>query len=131
LITASGNLKILIRIALFTTSLNILLNIILIPKLGSLGSGIANCITQWSTVLSQIFIVHRLFQPKMGRTWKRAIIFIVTGVILAWLFSSVITINKAHFAYSLALFNISLLVAAILSGMLDIKRFKELVKARQ
>jgi O-antigen/teichoic acid export membrane protein len=131
LITASGNLKILIRIALFTTGLNIVLNIILIPRLGALGSGIANCITQWTTVICQVFIVHRLFQPKMGSTWKKTIVFILTGVVLGWLFSSVITIKTFHYAYSLALFNISLLVAAILSGMLDIKRLKELIKARQ
>ncbi len=131
LITASGNLKILIRIALLTTGLNILLNIILIPQLGALGSGMANCITQWTTVISQVFIVQRLFQPKMGRTWKKAAIFILTGIALAWLFSAVITINTNHFAYSLALFNISLLIAAILSGMIDIKRLKELIKARR
>jgi O-antigen/teichoic acid export membrane protein len=65
LLTANGNLKVLNIIAFSGMILNIVLNLILIPKYFVLGSALASLITQIFTSIVQLFIsvVHFKFKP--------------------------------------------------------------------
>ena len=59
LLTASGNLRALNRIAVVGVVLNIGLNIYLIPIQGAAGAAIATLITQSLTAIAQIIVAHR------------------------------------------------------------------------
>jgi O-antigen/teichoic acid export membrane protein len=75
LLTANGNLKTLNIIAFSGMILNIVLNLILIPKYMVLGSALASLITQIFTSVTQLIlsIVHFKFKPN----WKLLIQFSV------------------------------------------------------
>lgn len=56
LLTAQGNLKALNRMAAVSLGLNVVLNWILIPHLGAVGSAIASLSTQWFSAGVQIYL---------------------------------------------------------------------------
>ncbi len=62
LLTANGNLRHLNLIAGFGMILNIVLNLILIPKYAALGSAIASLITQFITAFIQIVLCFVIFK---------------------------------------------------------------------
>lgn len=66
LLTANGNLKTLNLIAISGVILNVILNLILIPKFQALGSAKASLITQSITVVIQIIAVYRIMKFKSG-----------------------------------------------------------------
>ena len=61
LLTANGNLKQLNILAICGMSLNLILNIILIPTFKAFGSAIASLITQFLMVLIQVFLAKKIF----------------------------------------------------------------------
>lgn len=61
LLTANGNLKELNILAAAGVVLNVILNLILIPKYYALGSAIASLITQSSTAIIQLVIAKKIF----------------------------------------------------------------------
>lgn len=64
LLTASGDLRSLNRIALFCVGLNIVLNLCLIPQWGAWGSALATVITQWFALITQSISIAMRFKPK-------------------------------------------------------------------
>ncbi|MFC2137222.1 oligosaccharide flippase family protein [Bacteroidota bacterium] len=62
LLTSNGSLKELNTMAVFAVLLNVILNIILIPKYKALGSAIAALITQGATGLVQMVLAFRIFK---------------------------------------------------------------------
>jgi O-antigen/teichoic acid export membrane protein len=75
LLTANGNLKELNIMAAGGVVLNIVLNLILIPRYYALGSAIASLITQTILAFIQIFIAKRIFGFTIN--FKRIIILLV------------------------------------------------------
>lgn len=67
LLTANGNLKWLNRMALFGVSLNITLNIILIPKYLAFGTAISSLITQALTSLVQVYLAVRFVKLQVNK----------------------------------------------------------------
>ncbi len=61
LLTASGQLSTLNWIAAGGALLNIVLNLVLIPRSASEGAAWASLATQWLTALAQIYIAYRIF----------------------------------------------------------------------
>jgi len=59
LLTANGNLKVLNILAGIGVLINVLLNLILIPKYFALGSAIASMATQLMTALAHVLLVYR------------------------------------------------------------------------
>lgn len=66
LLTANNSLKLLNKLALGGFLINIILNFILIPDYGALGSAIASMSTQIFIALTQLIYVSRLFQFKFN-----------------------------------------------------------------
>ena len=66
ILTANGSLKALNTMAIFGVVLNLMLNIILIPKLEAYGAAIATLITQSLTAIIQIAIAYKVFQFKLN-----------------------------------------------------------------
>jgi O-antigen/teichoic acid export membrane protein len=64
LLTANGNLKYLNLVAMSGMIMNIALNLILIPKMQSLGAATASMTTQFITAGLQIWLAHRVFHFK-------------------------------------------------------------------
>ncbi len=62
LLTANGNLKYLNWMAIFGVLLNVVLNIVLIPKLMSYGAATATLITQSLTAIVQLVIAYKVFK---------------------------------------------------------------------
>ena len=116
LLTANGNLKTLNIIAFSGMVLNIVLNLILIPKYMVLGSAIASLITQIFTSVTQfiISVVHFKFKPN----WKLIIQF---SLYILLLFSLTNMIYHAdwrlayRFGATLALFVFLVSITGIIS----------------
>ena len=64
LLTANENLKSLNILAIFGIIINISLNLILIPKSGSVGAAFASACTQFFVLIIQIFLCFRYFEFK-------------------------------------------------------------------
>ena len=83
LLTANGNLKTLNIIALSGVIVNVILNLILIPKYQAMGSAEASLFTQSITVLIQIIAVYRImkFKPDILRNIKLAGFFVLVVIL--------------------------------------------------
>lgn len=79
LITASGNMKVLNRIAFLSLLLNIVLNFILIPKYGAYGAAMASLVTQSASGIGQVVFTLRLFDVSIN---TKALIRFFAGILL-------------------------------------------------
>jgi O-antigen/teichoic acid export membrane protein len=66
LLTANGNLKEMNIMACSGIIINILLNVLLIPKLKATGSAYASLTTQFLTAMAQVFMVQYIFRFRMN-----------------------------------------------------------------
>lgn len=80
LLTANDNLKELNLIAAGGVLINVLLNMILIPKYYSLGSAIASLVTQSATAIIQILIAKKIFHFGISLRRISALLFFAAGV---------------------------------------------------
>ncbi|NQU86578.1 MAG: oligosaccharide flippase family protein [Mariniphaga sp.] len=86
LLTANGSLKQLNIMASFGMALNIILNLIFIPKFMAFGSAYASLITQFATAIAQAIIAVSIF--KLNINWKyisRIISFVIIVVAIGYL----------------------------------------------
>lgn len=126
LITASGRMKPLIYIALGGMIYNIILNIYYIPKEGALGAAKASCFSQMIIFIAQIIAMNQMFDTgKVYKLFSRTIIFSVTSISLGMLLQTDTFVNL-NIPYSWTLMLLGMLSAALITGMLEIKRIPEL-----
>ena len=90
LLTANGNLKKLNIISVIGVVINILLNIILIPKYGASGAGFTAFVTQSLMAITQFILCARYFQLTIG--------FVQIGKWLLFTFSFICAILLISFA---------------------------------
>jgi O-antigen/teichoic acid export membrane protein len=83
LLTANGDIKILNKIALVSVMLNIILNLILIPRYQALGSAVASLVTQFFTALFQVLVVMTIFNSRPGSRLILQLIIFISVLILA------------------------------------------------
>lgn len=107
LITASGNMKVLNRIAFVSLLLNIILNFILIPKYGAYGAAMASLVTQSASGIGQVIFTLRLFDVSIN---ARGVIRFFAGIALVSL--------SFQFLNELELFN--RVIAIVLLGLLGL-----------
>lgn len=120
LLTANGSLKHLNIISGAGVLLNVLLNLVLIPKYTIVGAAISSLITQAAMGLLQTFLSCKIFKVKIG--FVPALRFVLF-VLLSVLFAKVLT------DYALSWFLkvvITLLLTVLLSIAIRIVRVKEL-----
>lgn len=83
LLTANGNLKQLNIVAASGMVINVVLNLILIPKLEARGSAISSLITQMLTAAVQLILVQYLFKFKVNKKLLlQFFVFIVSVIII-------------------------------------------------
>ncbi len=125
LLTANGSLKQLNIVAAGGVLLNLILNIILVPKLLAVGSAYASLITQFIIAIVQVIIVQSIFKFKINYKFLLSILFFIPGVIFINVFS-----KKLEFSWEInfiLMVAISLLYAFTLK-LLSIKSFIKILK---
>ena len=125
LLTANGNLKQLNLMALCGIAVNLVLNLILIPRYHALGSAIASVTTQFLTALIQVFIAKKVFNFKLNKRLLIALVFFIFGVITINYLSLKIT-DKWYVNFMVMIFSCSLW--AFVTGMLNIKSVLKFIK---
>ncbi len=93
LLTANGNLKHLNWMAVSGIAINIILNLILIPKFHAYGSAWASVVTQFFTAAIQVWMAKKIFQLKVNIGLIRSLIFFIIGIITISFFSKKISDN--------------------------------------
>jgi len=85
LLTANNNLKYLNIMAASAMTLNIILNIILIPRYQVLGAAASSLITQYFASITQAIIAHRIFKIKFRTDiLLRFIIFTIVSMLICY-----------------------------------------------
>lgn len=119
LLTANGNLKWLNRMAIAGVSLNIGLNLILIPRHQALGAAISSLITQGVTAIAQMILARKFVKVDIG--WRMVSRTLFYGILL-FLSAFVIQSTIPHLGIAL---KVAIMCAiggalALLLGMLKI-----------
>jgi len=79
LITASGNMKLLNKVAFISLVLNVILNFILIPKFGAFGAALSSISTQGVSGVVQVLFAINMFKLKIN---YNSLIRFVVGVLV-------------------------------------------------
>jgi O-antigen/teichoic acid export membrane protein len=108
LLTANGNLKALNIIAAGGMLANLLINLILVPKLMAVGSAYASLVTQFATAIVQVWFSISIFKFQKDLKYIARLGLFVGGTILINAFSK--------YAFENWIFNFSLMI--VLSTML-------------
>jgi O-antigen/teichoic acid export membrane protein len=125
LLTANGNLRQLNLMAVCGIAVNLLLNLILIPRFQAIGSAIAGVTTQFFTALVQVFIAKKVFNFKVNKRLLIALVFFIFGVITINYLTLHITRGwMANFAIMTVLCGLW----AFVTGMLNIKSVLRFIK---
>jgi O-antigen/teichoic acid export membrane protein len=130
LLTARGELKFLIRLMIVAVIINLGLNLFLIPLYGAQGAAMANAFTQCGLLIAEAVHCHRKFEFDLKKEYGRAALFSVLTLGVGMLISQQPAINTMSLAYSVPLFAGFVALAALVTGMLDLKRFIQVIKQR-
>ena len=88
LITASGNMKLLNKIAAISLGLNIILNFVLIPYYGAYGAAVSSLLTQSFSGVFQILVAVKLFKLEVKLIGVLRFVFGVSFILFSTLFLS-------------------------------------------
>lgn len=127
LLTANGNLKLLNYLAGFGMILNVMLNILLIPRHGAYGSAWASLLTQSSISILQVILSIHFFKIKVSYSYLLKLLFFVAGVVIIGYFTPLLQFNWSV-NFVLMIFA-SLAIAAILR-LLNVGHFIDVLKGR-
>lgn len=96
LLTANGNLKELNIISSCSLVINFGMNLILIPRLMSVGSAYASLVTQFFTALVQVIIVQRIFKFRINYKYLLTLALFILGVFLFNVLSRLVPIKLSY-----------------------------------
>jgi len=125
LLTANGNLKQLNLMALSGILINVILNLVLIPRFYAIGSAYSSVITQFFTALVQIYLSYRIFKFKVNKKLILSLFFFIIGVILINYLS--VGLTKKWFINFIIMLTLSGLFAFI-TGLLNPKSVLRFIK---
>jgi len=131
LLTANGNLKQLNIIAGTGLLMNVLLNLVLIPRFLAAGSAIASLATQSTMAILQVIMVQRIFKFKVNYRYLTTIFIFIVGVIIFSMVSHSFTIHWSFLPASrawLGNFALMLLASVLLALILRLWSFGSLLK---
>lgn len=127
LLTARGDLRTLNQIAVGGFLLNIILNLILIPRYGAVGAATATLATQFLTAALQLYFSLRLMEISFSQSfWIRLAAFSIVSGGLTW------TIHYLNYNW-LAIMMINIFVVLLISllfRLLDLRAAIELISRR-
>jgi O-antigen/teichoic acid export membrane protein len=125
LLTANGNLKQMNIVAASAMLFNIILNLILVPRLFAVGSAITSLTTQSIAAILQVLVVLYIFKFRIDyRFLVQLFVFVIGSVLLAWASIGL----GIHWIKSLAMLIIIILIYSMILKLLDIKSFVKILK---
>ena len=127
LLTANGNLKELNIIAASSVTLNIILNIILIPRYFAIGSAVASLITQSISAIAQFIVAKKVFNFRFKANILIKLILFVVGVYFVsslsisldyyWIFKLIgILLITLTLAFVLRLLHLKMIINLLFNG---------------
>ena len=122
LLTAYGRLKPMNIIALFGVTVNVVLNIILIPNYGSIGAAFASMITQFFTLFAQLYLCYKFFLKNLKVSSYLPLIYFLLIFLLIIIYQESIEV----FNWKIKLITCSL-IGAILGFSFKIISIKDLI----
>lgn len=125
--TAGGNLKFLNVVSCVGIAVNVILNYILIPKFGSIGTAITCLITHLVISITQLIYSKKHF--RLFVNWKLILQLISFGILLL-LTIFILKQFSYSFVANFCLFAFSAVVFSILLRLIDIKNILQLVNKR-
>jgi O-antigen/teichoic acid export membrane protein len=128
LLTANGNLKLLNIVAACGMILNLLINIILVPRFLAVGSAWASLVTQMSMAIIQTIIAIRIFKFKTDIKFVLAVTAFLAGVVIINLISRTLFEN---WILNFMIMVVGSIGIALILKLLNIKGFIEILKARE
>jgi O-antigen/teichoic acid export membrane protein len=127
LLTANGSLKQLNYLAAFGMILNFIINLLLIPRFGAVGSAWASFVTQFVMAASQVVLASVFFKFKVNYRYLLKLLFFLAGVITIGALSKFITV---HWVVSLLILVLASFTWAIILRLLNVKYFIEVIKQK-
>lgn len=123
LLTAAGRLKVLNWLAISSLAINIVVNILLIPRYGAVGSAWASLTAQGFMAITQVIAAIRIFNLKIPAVYILKLI-LFTLVIL----TTNLLIPPLHWAGIIVISTVVAIIAAIALRLLNIKEMLALIK---
>jgi O-antigen/teichoic acid export membrane protein len=128
LLTANGNLRQLNIIAASAILFNLLVNILLIPRIQALGSAYASLSAQFISVILQIMIVQMVFRFRLNRLYLLSLAAFAALLTLAGYFSSML--HEKWYVGLAAMFVIAFILASALK-LFSIRGFIRIFRERE
>jgi O-antigen/teichoic acid export membrane protein len=125
LLTANGNLRILNIIAGTGVVVSLTLNLILIPKIGVLGSAIANLSAQVLTAFAQTIVAVFIFKFKINYKLIIQLMIFASVTMLMVIFLRKIPVS---WFYQLILFALTSLALAFIMKVIDLNSLYKLIR---
>lgn len=125
LLTASGNLKKQNYAAIGGILINVVLNVILIPKYMAMGSAISSLVTQFITGLLQVYICYKVFNFKVNKALLTSLFFFIAGLF----FINYFTLNlTSQWMFNFVIMLIFSGLLAFVTGMINPKSVLRFIK---
>jgi O-antigen/teichoic acid export membrane protein len=131
LLTANGNLKALIQIALAGVLVNVIINLLFIPTYGFVTAAYANAATQSIMLFLQIWRVRAFMHTRLFLSVKKIVLFsfsVIAVTVALNHFLPPVPNNVKENAFAIGLFLAFSLVAAAATRLLDVKKFIDLLR---
>lgn len=132
LLTASGNLKKQNYVAMGGIVINVVLNLILIPRMHALGSAISSLVTQMLTGLLQVYICYKVFNFHVNKKLLTSLFLFIGGLFFINYFTY--DMIKGQGNTWMINFVIMLIFSGLLAfatGMVNIRSVLKLIKRQE
>ena len=124
LLTANGNLRYLNYISLIAVIINVLLNYLLIPYYGAVGSALTSFLTQLIVTFFQIYLCFKLFKLKIIKEILIPFFLFFIGLLLIGEITSKIF---AVWYFNMLIFGFSSIIWSFATRMISIDYFKVII----
>ena len=124
LLTANGSMKVLNITAAVGIVINVVVNLVLIPRMQACGSAVASFCTQFTVSVLQFVLAMRIIGiPLRSLPWLQCALFLAVLVPVAWFAPSILHINVLWQLAILAVFAVAL---AFATGLLRVREMKDI-----
>jgi O-antigen/teichoic acid export membrane protein len=125
LLTANGNLKQLNTMAIIGISINLILNLILIPHFKAMGAAYSSLATQFFTAAVQVYLTYKIFKFKVNYRLIIILIIFILGVVAAGFVSTKFISN---YLVGIAVMAILSGIWALVTGLISFKSIMRFMK---
>lgn len=124
LLTANGSMKVLNITAAVGIVINVVVNLVLIPRMQACGSAVASFCTQFTVSVLQFVLAMRIIGiPLRSLPWLQCALFLAVLVPVAWFAPSVLHINVL---WQLAILTVFAVALAFATGLLRVREMKDI-----